>query len=73
MFWQSFSDFFAGGSFAPVTNFHIFEKQKLIKYEEMARLHIFAPFNPELQGALSGPQTPGRKDHLTGLIGQPKF
>ena len=32
-FWQSFLDFFAGGSFAPVTNFHMFEKRKLIKYE----------------------------------------
>ena len=36
-FWldsKSFLDFVAGGSyFAPVTNFHIFEKGKLIKYE----------------------------------------
>ena len=26
-------DFFAGGSFAPVTNFHMFEKRKLIKQD----------------------------------------
>jgi hypothetical protein len=33
VFGNHFLDFFAGGSFAPVTNFHILEKQKLIKYE----------------------------------------
>jgi hypothetical protein len=40
MFWQSFLDFFAGGSFALITNFHIFEKWKLIKYGIRFRSNI---------------------------------
>ena len=32
-FWQSFLDFFARGFFALVTNFHMFEKRKFIKYK----------------------------------------
>ena len=41
------------------------EKMELFKTEIMclqnARMRDFAPNTPELLGALSGPQTPGRK------------
>ena len=30
----------------------------------------FAPFTPDLLGALSGPPTPGRKDHLASEVGK---
>ena len=30
----------------------------------MPRMQDFAPITPELLGALSGPQTPGREGHL---------
>ena len=33
-------------------------------FQEMPRMQDFAPFTPELLGALSGPQIPGRKRHL---------
>ena len=37
--------------------------------QETARMQDFAPFSPELLGALSGPQTPGRKGHLASRGG----
>ena len=37
----------------------IFEVE--IRCQESATMQDFAPFTPELLGALSGPQTPGRK------------
>jgi len=39
--------------------------------QEMARMQDFAPFTPELLGALSSPPTPGHKDHLASEVGKP--
>ena len=39
--------------------------------QDIPRMQDFSPFTPELLGALSSPLTPGHKDHLAGLIGQP--
>ena len=36
----------------------------------MPRMQDFAPFTPDLLGALSGPPTPGRKDHLASEVGK---
>jgi len=41
-----------------------------IMCQEIARIQDFAPFTPELLGALSGPQNPGRKGHLTSRGGR---
>ena len=42
--------------------------QNEIKCQERPRMQDFAPFIPELQGALSGPQTPGHKGHRASLV-----
>jgi hypothetical protein len=39
--------------------------------QDIPRMQDFAPFTSELMGALSGPRTPGRKDHLTSEVGKP--
>ena len=50
-FWQSLLDFFAGGSFAPVTNFHMFEKRKLKKIRVITGNSIGIRFRSNINNA----------------------